>query len=86
MGGEKYYYLLRKNANIRRKRWTFSLYLGGNNIIFGKSRLGQICTPEPTPFKDFFDNFFPRPYLNEQVLELEHTRILDSAIQEFDAR
>jgi len=27
-----------------------------------------------------------RPYLNEQVLELEHTRILDSAITEFDAR
>jgi len=27
-----------------------------------------------------------RPYLNEQVLELEHTRILESAILEFDAR
>lgn len=27
-----------------------------------------------------------RPYLNESVLELEHTRILESAIQEFDAR
>jgi len=27
-----------------------------------------------------------RPYLNEQVLELEHTRILESSIQEFDAR
>jgi len=27
-----------------------------------------------------------RPYLNEQVLELEHHRILDSAVQEFDAR
>ena len=27
-----------------------------------------------------------RPYLNESVLELEHTRILESAITEFDAR
>ncbi|XP_023340879.1 atlastin isoform X1 [Eurytemora carolleeae] len=27
-----------------------------------------------------------RPYLNEQVLEIEHKRILDSAILEFDAR
>merc|ERR1719244_1575015 len=27
-----------------------------------------------------------RPYLNEQVLELEHNRILETAIQEFDAR
>ena len=28
----------------------------------------------------------PRPYLNEQVLDLEHQRIVESAMTEFDSR
>ena len=42
--GEKYNYLLRKSAKIRRKRWKkrkFSMYLKGKMIIFGNRGRGK---------------------------------------------
>ena len=29
---------------------------------------------------------FPRPYINDQVLDIEHTAIVDKALAEFDSR